>query len=197
MANVINGRSVITGTMSGSWMRGLSAYDLAVAYQGFKGNVVEWLESLKAFSPVIGEITQTEDGISFTITDEDGEHLINLRNGLDITVTSTEQTENGIIITFSDGNTVSLSNGPIGPKGENGRDPEFLSTQQGVIYWKYTVNDNNWKQLIDLSSIIHDTVVNEYKNNPPVVYVDELPDPANALEGVIYIVRIKDEEEEP
>ena len=69
-------------------------------------------------------------------------------------------------------------------------------TNDTTIYWRYTTGDNNWKQLIDFSTIVHDAVEAEYKSNPPVVYVDELPDPADALEGVIYIVRIKDNGEE-
>lgn len=193
MAGVIHGKSVVTGTTSGSWTRGLSAYDLAVKYLGYDKDVVSWLKSLKAFSPVVGEITTTEDGIQFTLTDESGDHIINLRNGLDIGIDSTEVTEDGTVVTFSDGNQITI---PNGVKGDAGDAIELMSDENGMILWRYVGSEEEWNELFDLGACVDQKLEEKFRTNPSVMVVDELPDPQDALEGVIYVIRVDDGEGE-
>lgn len=188
MAKVISGQSAISkGTISGSWNQGLSAYDLAVRYQGFKGTVLQWLETLKAFSPVVGEIEQTEDGIKFILTDEKGDHEISLRNGIDIEITDVQLTEEGeTLVTFSDGTTITI---PKGEQGVPGRDPIFVTDRDGVIWWRYSEGDNNLKQVIDLGGLATQRFRDEFNSHQFIQIVDELPSPEDAEEGVMYILR--------
>ena len=193
MSDVIKGRSPITGTVQGQWNRGLSIYDLAVQ-QGFRGTIKDFINSLKAFSPEVGEVTQTEDGITFTITDEKGPHQINLRNGIDITIESTELTDDeGTIITFSDGSTITIPRGVTGPQGTagtDGREVILFCDREGAIYWRYnTDDDHNWKQLIDLGTLAANKFAAEFESHQLVMVVDELPDVSEALDGVIYILK--------
>lgn len=186
MANgVINGKSPISGNTAGSWNRGPSAYELAVRYQGYTGDIISWLNSLKAYSPTIGEITETENGIEFTITDEQGEHLITLRNGKDITIISAEPNENGdIVVTFSDETVITI---PKGEKGDKGDAPTFTANQDGEVSYTFPDSDSP-TPLIDLGQLAREKVIQEYRDNPPVQVVRQLPSPEEAVEGVIYIV---------
>lgn len=51
---------------------------------GFKGDVYQWLESLKGFSPQISNCEQVDGGVQFTITDEDGTHVIFIPSGREL-----------------------------------------------------------------------------------------------------------------
>ena len=118
------------------------------------------------------------------MTDENGEHPITLRNGLDIRVESTEVTEDGTLVTFNDGTTVLVGNGQKGDQGDPGREI-ILRNVDNVLYWRYVTDDPEWKQVADLIQIMESV----YNAHPPFIYVDELPDPADAIEGVEYRVR--------
>ena len=134
-------------------------------------------------------MTQTDNGITFTITDENGEHPVVLRNGLDITIESTEVTEEDeTIITFSDGTLITIPPGVTGPQGENGHEIILSCDSQGIVYWRYT-GDMNQRQLIDLGTLARNKFAQEFESHQLIMLVDELPDPQDAVEGVIYILR--------
>ena len=193
MSKVINGKSPIVGNVKGTWEKGESAY-FAWLQLGNVGTKQDFINSLKAYSPEVGEVTQTEDGITFTITDEKGPHEINLRNGNDITIESTELTDDeGTIITFSDGSTITIPRGVTGPQGiagTDGREVILFCDREGAIYWRYnTDDDHNWKQLIDLGTLASNKFASEFESHQLVMIVDELPDAVDALDGVIYILK--------
>jgi len=118
------------------------------------------------------------------MNDENGGHTITLRNGLDIKVESTEVTEDGTLVTFNDGTTVLVGNGQKGDQGDPGREIIFRNVDN-TLYWRYATDDPEWKQLADLMQIMESV----YTAHPPFIYVDELPDPADAIEGVEYRLR--------
>lgn len=131
-----------------SWTQGLSAYDLACRYQGFKGNLMEYLDSLKGISPVFSEpVVDEETGnITFTMTDIEGEHEITLHDGHKV----------------------------------------LLRNNNNILEWRYDMEDSEWQTLANLVQIM-EYVYNEA--HPTIIYVDELPDPTEAIAGVEYRVR--------
>lgn len=148
MANAIVGNKTIGGSTMGSWTQGLSAYDLACRYQGFNGTLFDYLESLKAISPVFSEpVIDGETGnITFTMTDKDGSHEIVLH----------------------DGHKVLLRN-----------------NDDNVLEWCYDVEGSEWQPLADLTNIMK-SIYNEA--HPAIIYVNELPNPTEAIAGVEYRV---------
>ncbi len=77
----------------------------------------------------------------------------------------------------------------VGETGKPGREVILVGDREGVVYWRYNEDDNNWKQVIDIGTIAHAKFNEELNNHEFVKIVDELPDPANAEDGVMYVLR--------
>lgn len=97
--------------------------------------------------------------------------------------------DNGVATLYSDGvQVVSIMDGPKGDKGDDGREIVFVTGFDGVIYWRYSENDNNWKQLIDLGTLALNKYEEEFQSHKVVEIVNALPEPVSAKEGVLYIL---------
>lgn len=75
---IIGGLRSFSANINDIQKRGYSAYDLAVQ-NGFKGSVLEFLESLKGTSVTIKSIEEVEHGVKITLSDgnEDTSFIIN------------------------------------------------------------------------------------------------------------------------
>ena len=184
MANLIDGNTTYIGT-TGYWKRGMSAYQEWLA-DGNVGSRHDFLESLKAFSPVFSAPVVDGDTVTFTMTDEDGTYEITLHSTPSI-IGSTEY-EGRTEIHYSDGTNVSIYGvpGPQGEKGDKGTKVEFMTTAEGVVFWKYVEDDSNWKEIIDINEVAKEQVRSEMSRSLSYVYVYELPDPSVAVPNVEY-----------
>ena len=217
------------GQTAGSWKRGMSAYEVYVAEGGTLSRR-DWLESLKGPGVTVKSISQIEEGTIVILEDVDGDHEFMVprgEKGEPLRVTNVEDTEEAVVIHFSDGTsadiekpsdgfsplivseqaeggynltitdadgsrTIFVANGLKGDQGDpgiDGREVVFVTDQNGMIYWKYATNDNNWKDLIDLGGLATAKYEEEFQKNKVVeIIADELPIPDNAKEGVLYIL---------
>lgn len=184
MANLIDGNTTYIGT-TGYWKRGMSAYQEWLA-DGNVGSRHDFLESLKAVSPVFSEPVEADGIITFTMTDENGTHEVRLHSAP--TIVGSTAYEDRTDVEFSDGTIVSLYgvSGAPGPKGDSGRDVEFRTMQDGIVYWKYTEDDSNWKELINIADIAEQEVKDQLDAYPSYMYVYELPNIEDAIPGVEY-----------
>ncbi|MBR2715466.1 MAG: collagen-like protein, partial [Ruminococcus sp.] len=112
---------------------GKSAYQIALD-NGFEGTELEWLDSLKGedgedgISPSI-TVSKTDGGTVLTIVSDAGIQKTTILNGDDgndgtsISIDNINESaddDGNNIITFSDGNTLSIKNGSKGSQGEKG-----------------------------------------------------------------------------
>ena len=190
----------------------MSAYEVWLV-EGNTGTRKDFLDSLKGYSVEIKSIDNTENGVKIILTDKSGDHEIVLTNGINgqdgqdgysPTVTA-ETTEGGhnLIIQNSENNIQTIfipdgengdkgDQGEQGPTGTDGREVVFMHDRSGVLYWRYSETDDNWKELIDLGHLIDEKIDESGgggSSDPMVIFVDELPAPEDALPGVIYILR--------
>ena len=217
------------GQTAGSWKRGMSAYEVYVAEGGTLSRR-DWLESLKGPGVTVKSISQIEEGTIVILEDVDGDHEFMVprgEKGEPLRVTNVEDTEEAVVIHFSDGTsadiekpsdgfsplivseqaeggynltitdadgsrTIFVANGLKGDQGDpgiDGREVVFVTDQNGMIYWKYATNDNNWKDLIDLGGLATAKYEEEFQKNKVVeIIADELPIPDNAKEPVASLI---------
>ena len=140
---------------SGVGPQGSSAYDVAKK-QGFVGTEEEWIASLKGDkgdSPVI--TTTKVDGITTILSDGVPIGTINDgQRGHDPVITSSR--EGAITTIFVDGQSIAVINdGAKGDPGTDGRQTIFISDLNGVIYWKYAENDDRWKEVINVGTVVN------------------------------------------
>ena len=112
------------------------------------------------------------------------------QDGLDITVTNTERLETGDIrVTLSDGTEFDVLKGDKGDKGDPGREVVISHDANGNIQWKYNENDDELKEVLNLGELAEDKFTETFEDFKFVKFVDALPDPADADDKVIYILR--------
>ena len=184
------------GTGTGTGADGKSAYEIAVD-NGFEGTEQEWLDSLVGETGEQGEtgddgisVTHTWEGTVLTITSASGTSSVDLKgekgdrgeqglqgesgvsgqDGVSITIdgiveSAADSGEN--IITFNDGQSITIKNGSKGTKGDKGdtgqKGADGKTPVKGTDYWTEAdkveiINDVVSKTRID---VIPDYVITE------------------------------------
>ncbi len=189
ITGIVNGVSPVGyNSIYNSWTKGLSAYDLAVAYNGYSGTIKEWLESLKGTSVTVKAIEDIPDGKKIILEDANGEYEVLLDNH-GISITGAEINEEGTVIAFSDGTVTTIPKGDTGPVGEPGA-KIVLEEEDGVIYQNYEGEDAESKEeVFDFKNMMSEVFNEEFSKYQFVEVVDELPSPEDANPYIIYVLR--------
>lgn len=144
-----NTGNTFSGTTDGRWLRGYSAYEVAVNY-GYEGTAEEWLASLQ---------------------------------GKSVTIASIQEYEDRTVITFSDGKTISIKNGSA---------VTFRLSSDNKVYWKYIGEDeNSWKLMVDVRSIVNDEFDMRATNYANIYYNtkqgwDSMPNYVSEIGAIYY-----------
>ena len=149
------------------------------------------LTKIPKAQPVTATVEEVSGGHLITMTDAvNGSTTFLIADGeKGDTPVITATKENGVATLYSDGaELTTLVDGAKGDKGDDGRDVVFLTGFDGTIYWKYSEDDLEWKQLIDLGTIALNKYDEEFQRHKVVEITDELPEPEYAKEGVLYIL---------